>query len=599
MKKLIFIPLLLFAFTACDKGLLNTSPRDSISSDNFFRTETDLDLFANSLLSVPGPYDIYLSDQGTDNAATTGAVEVKTIMTGTPTSQNITGGWSWGRLREINFFLKNIPLAEVSEEVKAHYLGLSRLYRAQFYFEKVMRYSDVPWYDQVLDTSNEAELYKPQDSREMVMANVMEDLAFAANNIREDVPTGTPNKWVAVMYQARIALTEGTYRKYHSELNLQNTANDLLETAAAAAKQLMDTDNFSLFTTGDHQSDYHELFITQDLIGNPEMIFFEINDFALGKTANHQFEMQDYEQSPSRDLVQSYLMADGTRFTDQANYATALFVDELIDRDPRLAQTLAYPGWIKTEAGETRPYVQALNKNFSGYHLIKGFVNDTEAAIVQGIDVPVLRYAEALLTYAEARAELGSLTQGDLDVSVNLLRARVNMPDVEMAVSNANPDPFLQDKYPAVTGANTGIILEIRRERRVEMAFEGTRFSDLMRWSAGYLLENTPQGMYFPGLGQYDLTGDGVVDITLISLSEDVPQGDARENNSLGIPLVYYRVGTIGSEATVYLENGENGGATITESLSRTFTDPRDYYRPIPFNETVLNPNLTQPFGWE
>lgn len=599
MKKLIFIPLVLLLFTACEKDLLNTSPRDSISSDNFFRTETDLNLFANSLLSVPGPYDIYLSDQGTDNAATTGAVEVKTIMTGSPTSQNITGGWTWGRLREINFFLENIPRAEVSDEVKAHYTGLARLYRAQFYFAKVMRYSDVPWYDQVLDTSNEAELYKPQDSREMVMANVMEDLAFAADNIREDVPTGTPGKWVAVMYQARIALTEGTFRKYHAELSLQNTADSFLETAAAAAKRVMDSGNFSLFTTGNPQHDYHELFVTQDLAGNPEMIFFDINDFALGKTANHQFEMQDYEQSPSRSLVQTYLMADGSRFTDQPDYAVAQFVDEFTGRDPRLAQTLAYPGWIKTEAGETRPYVQELNKNFSGYHLIKGFVNSTEAAIVQGIDVPVLRYAEALLTFAEAKAELGTLTQGDLDASVNLLRARVAMPSLELAAANAAPDPLLQDKYPAVTGANAGVILEIRRERRVEMAFEGTRFNDLMRWAAENLLENTPLGLYFPGLGQYDLTGDGVVDIALISLSEDVPQGDARENNSLGIPLIYYRVGTVGSEATVYLENGESGGVTVTESLTRSFTAPRDYYRPIPFNETVLNPNLRQPFGWE
>lgn len=599
MKKLILLPLVLLCLTACEKDLLDTSPRNSISSDNFFRTEADLELYANGLVSVPGAFALFLGEQGTDNAATTGAVEVKTIMTGTPTSQNITGGWNWDRLRDINFFLENIDRAEVADEVKNHYTGLARMYRAQFYFDKVLRYSDVPWYDKVLDTSNEDELYKGHDDRTMVMGNVREDLAYAAANVLESVPEGTPNKWVAIMYQARIALTEGTYRKYHPELNLQNSANEWLEIAAAAAKQLMDSGNFSLYSTGSPTTDYLDLFTSQDLSGNPEIILYEKNDVSLGKTTDHQFQMQDYEQSPTRDLVQAYLMADGSRFTDTDGYATALFVEEFTDRDPRLSQTMAFPGWVKSEQNETTPYIQELNKNFSGYHLIKGFVNSPDDALQGGLDIPSLRFAEALLIYAEARAELGSLTQGELDLTVNLLRDRVGMPALDLGQANASPDPFLQEKYPNVSGANAGVVLEIRRERRVEMAFEGSRYNDLLRWYGGNLLEEAPMGLYFPGLGNFDLTGDGVEDIALISLSEDIPTGDTRENNSLGVPLVYYRVGTIGGEATVYLENGENGGATVTEVLARSFTEPRDYYRPIPFNETVLNPNLTQPFGWE
>lgn len=590
--------LLFFLVCACSDDLLDRTPRNSISQENFFRTEADLELYTNGLLSMPSGYGIYLSDQSSDNAATTGAVEIKTIMTGSPSSQNLTGGWDWERLRDINFFLVNYERAEVSPEVANHYAGLARLYRAQFYHDKVKRYSDVPYYDGVLNPDDEELLYKPQDPRSLVVDRIMEDLAFAADNIREDVPEGTPDRYVALMYQARIALHEGTYRKYHPELNLAESAPSFLEVAATAAKAVMESGRYALYTTGNPGSDYLDLFVSQSLAGNPEVILYDRNDFGLGKNANFRFELQDYELSPSRDLVQAYLTEEGTPFTDREDYATAGFVEEFTDRDPRLLQTLAYPGWVNEADGQTTPYVQELNKNFTGYHLIKGYVNSTEEAVFQSVDVPVLRFAEALLIYAEARAELGQLIQEDLDRSVNLLRARVGMPAMNLAAVNATPDPILAAKYPEVSGGAAGAILAIRRERRVELAFEGRRFDDLMRWHAGDLLEMVPKGIYFPGLGRYDLTGDGVDDIFLISLDETVPEGDAREKNSLGIALIYYRVGPFGSEATVYLENGTDGGATVTEVADRNFMEPMHYYRPIPFDEVILNPNLSQPFGW-
>ncbi len=598
MKLLRYLPLFALMLSACGDDLLDRTPRTSVSQDNFFRTESDLELYTNGLLSLPDGYEIYLSDQSSDNAATTGAVEIKTILSGSPSSQNLTSGWDWNRLREINFFLANYERAEVSEAVAAHYAGLARLYRAQFYYEKVKRYSDVPWYDGVLEPGQE-DLYKTQDPRAFVVERIMEDLQFATDHIREVVPSGTPDRYVALMYQARIALHEGTFRKYHPELSLAGTSDGFLETAAAAAQSLMGSGKFSLYQTGDPGSDYLSLFVSQSLSGNPEILLANVNDFGLGKSAGFRFELQDYEMSPSRDLVQAYLTHDGAAFTDSTGYETAGFVTEFTGRDPRLAQTMAYPGWINVAEGQSTPYVQELNKNFTGYHLIKGFVNSTDEATIAGVDVPVLRYAEALLTYAEARAELGTLTQEDLDRSVNLLRERVGMPTLLLAEANAAPDAVQQQRYPDVTGPMSGVLLEIRRERRVELAFEGRRFDDLMRWQAGDLLEKTPVGLYFPGLGRYDLTGDGVDDIVLIALSETVPEGDAREKNALGVPLTYYRVGPFGSEATVYLADGESGGVTVTGVAPRQFESPKDYYRPVPFNEVVLNPNLAQPFGWE
>jgi len=171
------------------------------------------------------------------------------------------------------------------------------------------------------------------------------------------------------------------------------------------------------------------------------------------------------------------------------------------------------------------------------------------------------------------------------------------LPDLNLGTANGNIDPLLQQQYSNVT-SNAGIIFEIRRERRVEFAFENTRFDDLMRWKAGKLLAKIPEGMYFKGLGKYDMTGDGIEDIILIDRSVTIPAEESKEKNSLGIVLIYYRAGTIGTDATVYLKNGNNGGNIVTESTMRTFAEPKYYYRPIPQQQVILNPNLKQNFGW-
>ncbi len=592
--QILLMAALMVSAVSCQKDFLDRYPQTSITPEVFFNTEEDLALYINGLLSMSDRY-IYRNDQSSDNAATTGAVEVKNIMTGNPSSQNVTGGWTWGRLRTINYFLENYDRANVTDDVKNHYAGLARYYRAIFYHDKVKRFSDAPWYSGTLNPGDE-ELFKGQDSRALVMDHVMEDLAFAVANVRENVPTGTPGKWAVALMEAKIALYEGTYRKYHEYLGLQSSADVLLQKAASTAEHIMAESGYSIYNTGNPEADYAALFGNQDLLNNPEVMLVNIFDQTKNRSQNANTEIfGNYEQSPSRDLVQTYLMADGSRFTSQAGYETFGFVAEFENRDPRLAQTLAYPGWQRVQDSE--PYVQFLARNFTGYHQLKGYVNSTDQVILGGVDVPVHRYAEALLILAEAKAELGTITQGDLDNTVNVLRDRVGMPHLNLAAANASPDPVQAAKYPNVGGANTGVILEIRRERRVEFAFENMRYDDLMRWHAGKLLEKIPEGMYFPGVGDYDLTGDGVPDIRLIPEGQTIPA--ERDRNSLGVQLIYYTIGQIGGGASIYLENGVNGGALVTDDRERTFLEPKYYYRPIPNAEKILNPNLYQLFDWE
>lgn len=598
MKKYIYYLFILniFWITSCNEEFMDRYPQTSIAPEEFFKTEQDLQLYVNGLLSLPGTFE-YQSDQSSDNLATTGAVEIKSILTGSPSSQNLIVGWDWGRLRNINYFLENSRKANASLEVIQHYEGIARYYRAIFYSSMVKRYSDVPWYEQLLSPTDE-ELYKGRDSRETVVDGIMEDLAFANEHVNADVATGTPGNWAVKVFYARFALYEGTFRKYHDELGLQNTADTFLQKASEIAKTIMDSGKFSIYNTGNPDNDYKTLFNSQDLTGNSEVILFNAYDINKDRSSNvNTGVFGTYEQSPARDLVQSYLMADGSKFTDKPDYDKFSYVEEFKDRDPRLYQTLVYPGWVRVP--ESSPYIPILNRNFSGYYQHKGYSNTTDNIELGSLDFPVYRYAEVLLTYAEAMAELGTLTQADLDASVNLLRNRVGMPALMLNEVNAQPDPVMMSKYPKVSGPMAGVLLEIRRERRVEFAVEGYRFDDLMRYGAGKLLENIPEGMYFSGLGKFDLTGDGIPDIFLVDKSTDIPEDKDKEVNELGKLLIYYKTGTIDDNVTVYLENGENGGTMVTEVSPRNFIEPKYYYRPIPVQQVALNPNLEQIFGWE
>ncbi|MEX1121459.1 MAG: RagB/SusD family nutrient uptake outer membrane protein [Balneolales bacterium] len=596
MKKIISLAgifLCAFAAQSCEDNFLNVQPKTEIGGENFFNSADDLQMYLNSLINWPGYGGMFL--EASDDATTTGSAEYRNIMTNDVTSRQITSGWNWDRLRDINYFLANFEKADISEADLRHFEGVARFHRARFYMDKVKRFGDVPWYDKVLETDDE-DLYKARDSREFVIDKIFEDYQFAAEHVRPASGTGDVNNWVVRTFMARHALHEGTFRKYHDYLNLPHAS--FLEIARDQAQEIMNSGLFDIHSTGNPNDDYRELFISTDLTSNSEIILVSrgIEGEVNSGWGTHSFGA--YEQSPTKDLLQSYLMEDGSFYSEQPDYETNSFVEEFENRDPRLSQTYTYPGWVvnntSTHAVGTdgEPYVQELSPHFTGYHLLKWFVNDSDNVYQANMDLPVLRYAEVILIFAEARAELGELTQSDLDNSINLLRARAGMPDMTM---NPQVDPVQQGRYPNVTSSE---VLEIRRERRVELTHEGRRFDDLMRYGAGEVLETLPKGLYFPGTGNYDLTGDGNDDIKLILNSETIPSADDREVNNLGETLIYYRVGSYTSNAGVRLEGGTEGSIIARDDMG-VFESPKHYYRPVPERDTQINTNLEQIYGWE
>lgn len=160
------------------------------------------------------------------------------------------------------------------------------------------------------------------------------------------------------------------------------------------------------------------------------------------------------------------------------------------NRDKRLAQTIRSVGYTRIDSD--KPLLPDLEASMTGYQIAK-FISkeaqDGDGASYQ--DVAIIRYAEVLLNYAEAKAELGILTQDDIDKSIRPIRTRAGMPNLNQNIANSNPDKILASEYPNVSGNNKGVILEIRRERRVELALEGFRYDDLMRWKMGNCLNPT------------------------------------------------------------------------------------------------------------
>ena len=568
----------LFA-VSCD---LDKLPLANLSPDSFFSTRNELDAFANNFYTnFPGSS---VFEEESDLIIKNSRSDWMRDGRSVPGSG---GGWTWTALRDFNTLIEMSSNC-TDENVRDEYIGVARFFRAWFYFEKVKRFGDVPWYDRQLGSSDK-DLYKPRDSRELVMSHVVEDLDFAIAHLPVKHSVYKVTKWTALALKSRACLFEGTFRKYHGFKLDGHTAEWYLEQAAAAGEEFISTSGYSVYAGGGVENSYRDLFASEDAIGT-EIILARDYDKNLSIKHNGTYYTLGNYGNPgmTRKMFCSYLMKDGSRFTDKDGWKIMSFVDEVKNRDPRLSQSIRTPGYKRI--GSDKVEAPDFGHTETGYMITKYMQGADLGVDLYGAsynDLPLFRSAEVYLNFAEAKAELGTLTQADLDKSIKLLRDRVGMPNIDLAVANASPDPYLMAEdtgYPNVTGANAGVIPEIRRERTVELFDENFRFYDLIRWKNGQAITHKFLGMYFPAPGAYDLDGNGTLDVCFYT--DSAPSG-------LPANVVKFKIGE-----RIFFTEGDHGYVDVTPNLPGVWNENRDYFYPIPTDELTLNPNLVQNPGW-
>ena len=593
MKHIIWFFALVMIAASCKK--LDQEPESSATRIAVFGSEKGLALYANSFYNIlPGANDIIRGDEMSDYGARSTVPDFLTSNGFGPVQST---GWDWNNLRNINYFIENCNSPLVADDVKRNYIAIARFFRAWFYFDKVKRFGNVPWYNKAM-TIEDADLYKTRDPRALVMDSVLEDLNYACTNISTtDATRSLITKYVAYAFKSRVCLFEGTFRKYHDTLafGLKPTVNKLLTEAASAAKKVMDEGGFTINTNGGATASYRQLFISKTPVTN-EVILSNVCDATLSvlNDANWYWTSATYGSrlSFTRTFVNTYLNIDGTPFSNTAGYQTKPFVQEVQNRDGRLQQTIRMGDYKRINSGAAEAAPPVFSYTYTGYQPIKWCLDDTyyDGGTRNDNSISIIRYAEVLLNYAEAVAELGTMTNTDWINTIGVLRSRAGITGGLTSLP-AVVDPYLQNTY--FPNISDPVLLEVRRERGIELAWEGLRFYDLVRWHKGELLAMPWKGFYVPAVDvPMDLNGDGKNDVCFY---KTLPPPASQEKG-----VTYVNVNATLANNSVNpqrLSNDTYGELTWLNNISRIWEDKK-YLYPIPQADLVVNPALKQNPWW-
>jgi len=414
-------------------------------------------------------------------------------------------------------------------------------------------------------------------------------LNYAIANITlESDPSCTRiTKNVARAFKTRVCLYEGSLRKYHTAYGKQNTANSWFQEVVSTAN---DIKGFSLRTGS---AAYRNMFL-QKAPYTDETILCVALDGALQtySARNRKTISPTFANRPAltRRFILTYLNSDGTSFTmSNPDWQTTPFVEEMKNRDPRLAQTVRAADYKRTEYGASVAAPPNFEQTWTGYQIIKGcyderFPYDDESRNENAH--LIYRWAEVLLNKAEALAELGQMTQATWTETIGALRARAGITGSTLTTLPTQADPYMVSFYK--NKFTDPVMLEVLRERCVEMVMEGLRPDDLVRWRLGDLFaESTLNGMYVPDLGVYDFNGDGVNDVCFY-------QG-AKPTDVTATAFVNVTPST--AVGMRQLSNGTSG-EVLWNPGAREWLDKK-YLYPIPETDRIKNPALGQNPGWE
>lgn len=595
MIKQKFLLILVFisaGFFGCQKNYLDRTPMTAISDGDYWRTENDLRLYVNNFYNgLPSYIQAYFTSgifslddyDGTDNMVNR---DYNRFLNGESTLPSSGGGWAsgdWGSIRSVNYFLGKYQNATGDANTINKYLGEALFFKATYYYDKLKRFGDLPWLSKALTPTDSSDLYAPRLSRSIIADSILSILDQAISYLPSKGASGYESfriyKEVAALFQSRVALYEGSWEKYHAGTPFGVSGSDpskFFNKAASAAQLVMNSGKFGLDNIGE-ENGYWNLFNQLDYSSSSEVMFWRKYNADDGNyTLIARYMAMGGGRGITKSLVDTYLCTDGKPISVSPLYqGDATLISVSTDRDPRLSQTVQINDgdhYLKDTVRFWRPSWEGANedKDYTGYQNYKGLNTDSRQQDVgkgtQGLIY--YRYAEALLNYIEAKAELGTATQADVNATINLLRSRVGMPGLDISAFTADPNW----QFPELSG----LINEIRRERRVEFAIEGYRHDDIWRWAAaGKLIKgwkpkgakrqqfiNFPRDPNNPGAGNYNDIVEGLYPV---------------DDQGYIFP---YKSNVVGA-------NGYN------------FKTDRDYLSPIPTNQMILNTNITQNPGWQ
>lgn len=506
MKKkiLIIISLVMVLCIGCD-DYLDRPSLTTMDDATYWTSENNLRLFANGFYQ--NYFVGYNSAWGTEYAplrgynfsddftstGKQGGFETQPPASRASTSEAIAWlttyagpSWNFAWVRKSNLFIERIEGMKekyLTTAAYQHWSAVARFFRAYEYSRLVSVFGNVPYYDRVIKDSELDELYKDRDSRTLVMDKVYDDFVYAIENMRlSDGDNQYLNRYNAAGFISRFMLFEGTWQKYH--LNNQDRAKKYLELAVRAANVVMSSGRYA-FT-----SDFRSLFGSQNLSANKEVIMYRFYDAAQGVThhiASYSNLTESQTPAPNLSLAKSFLCNDGMpyKLSTVANADKLDIKNMVATRDPRFEATF-WDAPMKESATllYACKFIDRVGVTFYGktYPAMYGSNTNTN-------DYPVMRLAEVVLNWIEAKAELATMggtavTQADIDASINAIRNRpLDATATAKGIKKTAPlqlaslpnDPDRDPDVPA-------LIWEIRRERRMEFVFEHTRLMDIKRW---------------------------------------------------------------------------------------------------------------------
>lgn len=477
---------------------------------------------------------------------------------------NTSSYWSspFEEIRRCNYLIEGMAISSLADGVKKNYEAVARLNRAWQYFQLVREYGDVQWYEKVvLDPNNEEEVNQPRTDRDVVMDNIVADLDFAIENLTTVKAGNAWSKHMALAMKSDVCLFEGTYCKYRTQEDNGKPADaaraqKYLQLAVAASQELMNA-GYAL------SANYGDVYNSLDLNGNPEVIFWRnYHKDVLGHSTVDYTTGSTAQRGITKDAVDAFLFRDGKPLaTTSLDTDDKAELDEtghysikkmLANRDKRLSVIIDSIVCFKGHGWPRDPQLAEMTSS-TAYTIAKydnalmGTDNPTlyRNGIGSGYtDAPIFWISVVYLNYAEAKAELGTLTQEDLNNTVNKLLARGEVPALTLT--------------PAADPANnhgvSNLLWEIRRCRRCELMTDNWyRYWDLVRW---HQLDKLDSKKY-PNIN--------------------------RGANLSNVPNC---------------EVALDGGYVIATSATRTF-DKKHYFWPIPQQQITLGNKTTQNDGWK